>query len=74
MTFKAILVSFDNVAYTATIRPIGAFAGTVITAVPVTRHMDPAGGIMAAGRTVIVQSFDESDPRDACIVAVYTPA
>ena len=70
MIRKGTIRSFDSVAYTATIQIEGS-EGVWIHDMPVSRGI--AAGEMTTGRKVAVVFFDESNPRDAVVAAVYTP-
>jgi hypothetical protein len=66
---KAELKSFNSGSYTATIRITGGYK-SYLEDVPVARNL--ASGEMVAGRNVAVVFFDESNPMDAVITAVYS--
>ncbi len=66
---KAILKSFNSGDYTATVQISGSYK-TYLGGVPVARNI-PAGE-MALGRKVAVVFFDEHNPREAVVIAVYT--
>ena len=66
---KAILKSFNSGDYTATIQLSGSYK-TYLEGIAVARNL-PAGE-MALGRKLAVVFFDEHNPREAVVVAVYT--
>ena len=66
---KAVLKSFDSGNYTATIQISGSYK-TYLEGVSVARNLPAAE--MALGRKVAVIFFDEYNPKEAVIVAVYT--
>ncbi len=66
---KAILRSFNSGDYTATVRLAGSYKA-YLTGVAVARNL-PASE-MALGRKVAVIFFDEHNPKEAVVVAVYT--
>lgn len=66
---KAILKSFASATYTATIQVIGAHTAH-LTGIPVARNIPSAE--MVAGRKLGVIFFDEHNPKEAVVVAVYT--
>lgn len=66
---KAILKVWTVATYTATIRVIGAHTAH-LTGIPVARNIPDAA--MVAGRKVAVLFFDETNPKDAIVIAVYT--
>lgn len=66
---KAILKSFNSGDYTATIQISGSYKA-YLAGIPVARNL-PAGE-MALGRKVAVIFFDEQNPREAVVIAVYT--
>ena len=70
MIRKGTIRSFDSVSYTATVQIEGS-QGIWIHDMPVSRGI--ASGEMVVGRKVAVLFFDESNPRDCVVVAVYTP-
>ena len=70
MIRKGTIRSFDSVSYTATVQIEGS-QGIWIHDMPVSRGI--AAGEMVVGRKVAVLFFDESNPRDCVVVAVYTP-
>jgi hypothetical protein len=66
---KAELRSFNSGNYTATIRIAGGYK-VYLEDITVARNL--ASSEMVAGRQVAVIFFDENNPKDAVIVAVYT--
>jgi len=66
---KAILKSFDSVAYTATIQLSGSYKA-YLEGVAVARDIPAAQ--MALGRKLAVIFFDEHNPKEAVVIAVYT--
>ena len=66
---KAVLKSFDSGNYTATIQLVGSYKA-YLEEVAVARNLPAAE--MALGRKVAVIFFDEHNPKEAVVVAVYT--
>ena len=66
---KAELKSFDAGSYTATVRLAGSLS-VWLSGVPVARNI--AAVEMQAGRSCAVIFFDDANPKDAVLVAVYT--
>ena len=66
---KAILRSFNSGNYTATIQVVGSYKA-YLEGVTVARNLPAAE--MALGRKVAVIFFDEHNPKEAVVVAVYT--
>ena len=66
---KGEIKTFDSGTYVAAVRLAGSLA-VWLSGVPVARNI--AAGEVQAGRSCAVIFFDESNPRDAVIVAVYT--
>jgi len=66
---KGVVKSFDSGAYTATVQVAGSLA-VWLEDVPVARNI--ASVEMAAGRNCAVIFFDEANPKDAVLAAVYT--
>lgn len=66
---KGIVKSFDLGAYTATVQVAGSLA-VWLEGVPVARNI--AAAEMVAGRSCAVIFFDEANPQDAVVAAVYT--
>jgi len=66
---KAELKSFNAANYTATVRLSDGYK-VYLEDVVVARNV--ASGEMVAGRKVTVIFFDENNPREAVVTAVYT--
>jgi len=66
---KAILKSFNSGDYTATIQLAGSYK-TYLEGIAVARNLPALE--MALGRKVAVIFFDEHNPKEAVVVAVYT--
>jgi len=66
---KAVLKSFNSVDYTATIQLVGSYK-VYLEDIAVARNLPAAE--MALGRKVAVIFFDEHNPKEAVVVAVYT--
>jgi len=66
---KALLKSFDSTSYTADIQISGSHKA-YLEDVSVARNLPLAE--MVSGRKVGVVLFDENNPREAVVVAVYT--
>lgn len=66
---KGVLRSFNAGNYTATVQLAGSYK-VYLDGIAVARNM-PAGE-MTAGRKVAVIFFDEHNPKEAVVVAVYT--
>ncbi len=66
---RGVLKSFDSGSYTATLQVEGSLA-VWLTGVAVARNIAPAE--LAAGRRCALLFFDEQNPQDAVVVAVYT--
>jgi hypothetical protein len=66
---KAILKSFNATPYTATIQLAGSYK-VYLENIAVARNLPSAE--MTAGRKTAVLFFDESNPREAVVIAVYT--
>jgi len=66
---KAILKSFNSGDYTATIQLTGSYK-VYLESVAVVRNIPAVE--MALGRKVAVIFFDEHNPKEAVVVAVYT--
>ena len=64
-----MLKSFDSGTYKATIQVAGSYKA-YLEGVTVARNLPAAE--MAVGRKVAVIFFDENNPREAVVVAVYT--
>lgn len=61
--------SFDSGAYTASVQVAGSL-GVWLNDVPVARNI--ATGEMVAGRACAVLFFDEQNPQDGVVIAVWT--
>lgn len=71
MTFaRAELKGFDSGTCTATLLLSGSYT-VYLEEVPVARNI--AAAEMVSGRRVAVAFFDDYNPREAVVVAVYTP-
>ena len=69
MTVKrGVVKAFDSGAYTATVQVAGSLA-VWLTNVPVARNI--AAAEMVAGRSCAVLFFDEPNPKDSVLIAVY---
>jgi alpha-D-ribose 1-methylphosphonate 5-triphosphate synthase subunit PhnI len=66
---KAVLKSFNSGDYTATIQLTGSYK-VYLEGIAVARNL-PVGE-MALGRKVAVIFFDDHNPKEAVVVAVYT--
>ena len=66
---KAVLKSFNATNYTATVQLTGSYK-VYLEDVAVARNLPSAE--MVAGRKVAVIFFDEHNPKEAVVVAVYT--
>jgi len=66
---KGFLKSFSSVNYTATVQLTGSYKA-YLEGITVARNIPT--GEMTAGRKVAVVFFDEYNPGDAIVVAVYT--
>jgi alpha-D-ribose 1-methylphosphonate 5-triphosphate synthase subunit PhnI len=66
---KAILKSFNSGDYTATIQLTGSYK-SYLEGVSVARNLPAVE--MALERKVAVVFFDEHNPKEAVVVAVYT--
>ncbi len=66
---KGVLQSFNSGNYTATVQLAGSYK-VYLEGVTVARNLHT--GEMTAGRKVAVIFFDEHNPREAVVVAVYT--
>jgi hypothetical protein len=69
MVSKGVLVNFDSGSYTATIQLNGSWQAH-LEGITVARNI--AAAAMVAGRQVAVVFFDEHNPREGVVVAVYT--
>ncbi len=66
---KAVLKSFNSGDYTATVQLAGSYK-VYLEDVAVARNLPVAE--MTAGRKMAVLFFDEYNPKEALVVAVYT--
>ena len=66
---KAVLKSFNSGDYTATIQLAGSYK-TYLESIAVARNIPAIE--MALGRKVAVIFFDEHNPKEAVVIAVYT--
>lgn len=66
---KATLKSFNSGNYTATVQLAGSYK-VYLEDITVARNLPSAE--MVAGRKVAVIFFDEYNPKEAVVVAVYT--
>lgn len=65
---NAVLKSFNTVQFTATVQLSGS-RKVYLENIAVARNIPPAE--MIAGRKTAVLFFDESNPKEAVIIAVY---
>ncbi len=68
MIKQAILKSFDAVSFTATVRISGSYK-SYLEGITVARNIPAAE--MVAGRDLAVIFFDDYNPSDAVIIAVF---
>ena len=66
---KATLRSFNSGNYTATVQLASSFK-VYLEDIPVARNLPTAE--MVTGRKMVVVFFDENNPKEAVVVAVYT--
>ncbi|MBA7470893.1 hypothetical protein ES707_06181 [subsurface metagenome] len=66
---KAVLRSFNSADYTATVQLAGSFK-VYLEDVAVARNLPAAE--MTAGRKTAVLFFDEHNPKEAVVIAVYS--
>jgi len=66
---KGVLQSFNAGNYTATVQLAGSYK-VYLDDIAVARNLP--SGEMTAGRNVAVIFFDEHNPKEAVVVAVYT--
>jgi hypothetical protein len=66
---KAVLRSFNSGNYTATVRLAGSYK-VYLEDIAVARNLPSVE--MVTGRKVAVIFFDEHNPKEAVVVAVYT--
>ncbi|MFH1662324.1 MAG: hypothetical protein ABH934_00125 [Chloroflexota bacterium] len=65
---KAVLRNFNSIDYTATIQLVGSFK-VYLEDIAVARNLPSAE--MINGRKAAVVFFDEYNPKEAVVVAVY---
>lgn len=65
---KGVLKSFDSNSYTATVQLAGSYK-VYLEDIAVARNIPSAE--MVAGRKTAVVFFDEYNPKEAVVVAVY---
>ncbi|MEX1254047.1 MAG: hypothetical protein WEE64_06880 [Dehalococcoidia bacterium] len=66
---RGIMKAFDGTSYTATVQVVGSLA-VWLTGVAVARNI--ASAELVAGRRCAVLFFDDQNPQDAVVIAVYT--
>ena len=66
---KAVLKGFNSGDYTATIQLTGSYK-VYLEGIAVARNLPAAE--MALGRKVAVIFFDDHNPKEAVVIAVYT--
>jgi len=66
---KGVLKSFNSSAYTATVQLASSYK-VYLEGITVARNLPTTE--MTAGRKVAVIFFDEHNPKEAVVVAVYT--
>ena len=66
---KGILRSFNSGNYTATVQLASSYK-VYLEDIAVARNLPPAE--MITGRKVAVTLFDEHNPKEAVVIAVYT--
>ncbi len=66
---KGVLKSFSSTNYTATVQLVGSYK-VYLEDVTVARNLQVAE--MTTGRKVAVIFFDEHNPKEAVVIAVYT--
>jgi len=66
---KAVLRSFNSTDYTATVQLVGSLK-VYLEDVAVARNLPTAE--MTAGRKTAVLFFDEHNPKEAVVIAVYS--
>ena len=66
---RGMLRSFNSGNYTATVQLIGSYK-VYLEDITVARNLPVAE--MATGRSVAVIFFDEHNPKEAVVIAVYT--
>jgi hypothetical protein len=66
---KAVLKSFDSGDYTATVQLAGSYK-VYLEDIAVARNLPAAE--MTSGRKTAVLFFDEHNPKEAVVIAVYS--
>jgi len=66
---KAVLRSFNSDNYTATVQLVGSYK-VYLEDIAVARNLPVTE--MTTGRKVAVLFFDEHNPKEAVVIAVYT--
>jgi len=66
---KAVLRSFNSGNYTATVQLVGSYK-VYLEDIAVARNLPVTE--MTTGRKVAVLFFDEHNPKEAVVIAVYT--
>ncbi len=66
---KAVLRSFNSTDYTATVQLAGSYK-VYLEDIAVARNLPTAE--MTTGRKTAVLFFDEHNPKEAVVIAVYT--
>jgi hypothetical protein len=66
---KAVLRSFNATEYTATVQLAGSYK-VYLESVTVARNLPSAE--MTTGRKTAVLFFDETNPKEAVVIAVYS--
>ena len=66
---KAVLRSFNSTDYTATVQLAGSYK-VYLEDIAVARNLSTAE--MTPGRKTAVLFFDEHNPKEAVVIAVYT--
>jgi hypothetical protein len=66
---KAVLRSFNSTDYTATVQLAGSYK-VYLEDIAVARNLPEAQ--MTTGRKTAVLFFDEHNPKEAVVIAVYT--
>jgi hypothetical protein len=66
---KGVIKGFDSGSYKATVQVAGSLS-VWLEGVPVSRNIPSSE--MVAGRRCALIFFDETNPQDAVLVAVYT--
>jgi hypothetical protein len=66
---RGVLKAFDGTSYTASVQIVGSLS-VWLTGVPVARNI--ASAELVVGRKVAVLLFDDSNPQDGVVAAVWT--